>query len=107
VHFGQHNHDLCDEVSQDIIEKWQVEAMKVEAKDPNLTASAFTQKPGQTGNPAEDGMCRSGGRRPGFRRVSKHVETGNLTQELCSYIRMKLVTTSCSTRQKMHTRNSI
>jgi hypothetical protein len=43
VHFGQHNHNLCDEVSQDIMEKWQVEAMKAAAKDPKLTASAFTQ----------------------------------------------------------------
>jgi hypothetical protein len=43
VHFGQHNHDLCDTVSQEIMEKWQVEAMKAAAKDPKLTASIFTQ----------------------------------------------------------------
>jgi hypothetical protein len=43
VHFVQHNHDLCDEVSQDIMEKWQVEAMKAAAKGPKLTALAFTQ----------------------------------------------------------------
>jgi hypothetical protein len=43
VHFGQHNHDLCHEVSQNIMEKWQVEAMKAATKDPKLTASAFTQ----------------------------------------------------------------
>jgi hypothetical protein len=73
VHFEQHNHDLCNEVSQDT-----VEAIKAAAKDPEADSVGFHPEPGQTGNPAKDGRCRSDGGRPGFRRVSKHVETKNL-----------------------------
>jgi hypothetical protein len=43
VHWGQHNHDLRETVSQKIQEKWQVEAMKAAAQNPKVTASTFTQ----------------------------------------------------------------
>jgi hypothetical protein len=43
VHWGQHNHDLRERVSQEIQEKWQVEAMKAAARNPKVTASTFTQ----------------------------------------------------------------
>jgi hypothetical protein len=43
VHWGQHNHDLRETVSQDFQEKWQVEAVKAAAQNPKVTASTFTQ----------------------------------------------------------------
>jgi hypothetical protein len=43
VHWGQYNHDLRETVSQEIQEKWQVEAMKAAAQNPKVTASTFTQ----------------------------------------------------------------
>jgi hypothetical protein len=42
-HWGQHNHDLRETVSQEIQENWQVEAMKAAAQNPKVTASTFTQ----------------------------------------------------------------
>jgi hypothetical protein len=43
VHWGQHNHDLRETVSQEIQKKWHVEAMKAAAQNPKVTASPFTQ----------------------------------------------------------------
>jgi hypothetical protein len=43
VHWGQHNHDLRETVSQEIQEKWQVKAMKAATQNPKVTASTFSQ----------------------------------------------------------------
>jgi hypothetical protein len=43
VHWGQHNHDLREKVSQEIQEKWQIEAMKAATQNSKVTASTFIQ----------------------------------------------------------------